>query len=637
MGFSTVIRIPQILLTGLICIWSLGLAAQESKDTTSESRVLIENADKSINEIKDKKNRQYLKGNVRVIHDSIFMFCDSAILYENQLQAIGDVIIIQDDTIRIFSDSLYYDGDSKYAELFYGVVLENKEKKMFTERLYYDLENKFAIFPDTCLLVNRDLKLSSLRARYNVRNNTAYFYEEVTAIDGQTSFKSDSLLYDTDIDRAYFITSTYIQQEDKRIYCEEGFYDLLDKRAYFSGNPVYFSKDQLARSKHMSFSGADSLTILYGDAYVKDSVSEARAEKISLDEKTNDIILEGDASYAEADKFIEGEIISYNQETGDVRIGGEAKIEMEEGILSGDSLDYINLSDLGKVMGGAIWRDTIDNREIESDVFLYREKDEYFKAIAESRRPLVKQLVDKDTLYFSADTLISAKDSLDGTQFMEAVRYVKIFKSDLQAVCDSMFFSERDSIIFLHGSPIVWSDTTQFTADTIKLVLKDDEIKEIIASSNAFIISNEVDEYYNQIKGSYIHAYLDSNRLKKMIVRGNSESLYFIRDEEDAMLGPTRTICGHMAFYFNASDLLTVRYYAEPDSELIPIQKASADELRLKDFKWSEQLKPRRWQDVLKVSRSLAGTDVSRKPQDEYEKDVNEIIKKANAIKGGKK
>jgi len=637
MGFSITIRIPQILLIALICICSLGLKAQESNDTTSKSRVLIENADKSINEIKDKKNTQYLKGNVRIIHDSIFMFCDSAILYDNQLEAIGEVVIIQDDTIRIFSDSLYYDGDSKYAELFYGVVLENKERKIFTQRLYYDLENKFAIFPDTCLLVNQDLKLSSLRARYNVRNNTAYFYEEVTAIDGETSFKSDSLLYDTEIDRAYFITATYIQQGDKRIYCEDGFYDLIDKRAYFSGDPVYFSEDQLARSKHMSYSGADSLTILYGDAYVRDSVSEAKAEKISLDEKTNDIILEGDASYAEGDKYIEGELIIYNQETGDVRIGGKGKIELEKGILSGDSLDYVKATDLGKVKGDAIWRDTIDNREIESDVFFYREKDEYFKAITDSRRPLVKQLTDKDTLYFSADTLTSARNTADSTKFMEAVRYVKIFKSDLQAVCDSMFFSDRDSIIFLHGNPIVWSDTTQFTADTIKLVLKDDAVKEIIASSKAFIISKEVDEYYNQIKGSYIHAYLDSNRLHKMIVRGNSESLYFIRDEEDAMLGPTRTLCSHMAFYFDANDLLTVRYYTEPDSELIPMEKASVAELRLKDFKWLEHLKPVIWQDVLEVNRSLARADVSNESQDEFEKDVNEVIKKAGVLKGEKK
>ena len=144
-------------------------------DSIQQSKVLIENADNSITEILDGENIQYLKGNVRAIQDSVFMFCDSAILKKNQLIAIGDVIIIQDDSIKIFSDSLYYDGDNKLASLYESVVLQNNGKSLFTESLNYNLDTKQAVFNDTCLLVNGKMKLSSLQAHYNVKTDLAFF------------------------------------------------------------------------------------------------------------------------------------------------------------------------------------------------------------------------------------------------------------------------------------------------------------------------------------------------------------------------------------------------------------------------------------------------------------------------------
>ncbi len=607
----------------------VGLQAISAQDTiVKKSKVIIENADRSISKIVNKEHIQYLQGNVRVIQDSIFMFCDSAVLKKNQLTAIGDVIIIQNDSIKMFSDSLVYDGDNKIAKMFESVVLEKRGQQIFTESLIYNLDSKHAIFNDTCLLVKGTMNLSSLRANYNVKSNLAFFYDDVTIIDGDFKMKTDSLMYDTDIDRAYFIAPSFIEQNKKRIYAKDGFYDLLDKRAYFSDFPVYFSGDQFAKAENMYYSGIDSVTILSGDAFIKDSLSEAKAELITQNDKEKLLILEGNASYLRDGSLIEGPKIIYHQKSKNIFLEGRSTVNMNEGVLKGDTINYIDSIDFGTVRGEAFWLDTIDNRSIEGELFYYKKKDSYFKAVSyNGQRPLIKQKIKEDTIYFSADTLINVKME-DSISYMKAIRNVRIYKSDLQAVCDSLYYSENDSTIYLYGQPIVWSDTTQFTGDTIQLVIKDDEISEILARNKAFIISNESAEYYNQIKGRYIHAYLDSNQLDRMVVKGNSESIYFIKDDENAFVGPNYTICSHMTFYFAAKELKHVKYYTEPESVLTPMKKARQDQFQLKNFVWHEANRPRVWKDVLKVFRSK--TEISERPEpaDEFESAVEKVIRK---------
>ena len=493
----------------------------------------------------------------------------------------------------------------------------------------YNLDTKQAIFQDTCLLVKDKTKLSSLRALYNVKSDLAFFYDQVTVLDEGFKMKTDSLMYDTDIDRVYFIAPSYIQQDSKKIYCLDGFYDIEAKRAFFSDWPVYFDKDQYARSESMFYSGIDSITRLSGDAFVRDSVSIATAEYISLDEKSDDIILEQNARYLKEDKLIEGPYIQYNQRTEDVYLQGRSSIDTDDGRIEGDTIRYLKEADDGKIIGNAVWRDSSKTKSIHGDVFFYKETDSFFKAVAKNKRPLYKQAIDKDTLYFSADTLINASPG-DTMKYMEAIRYVRIYKTDLQAVCDSLYYSDQDSTFHLLGNPIVWSDTIQFTGDTIKLVMKNDAISEIIASQNAFIISNEIEDYYNQIKAKQLHAYLDSNTLTKMELRGNAESLYLIKDGNDEYIGPNHTLCSEMDFYFADDDLTDIRYFTEPESNLVPMAKAGESDLRLENFKLYVDERPLNWKMVLQVKRTKQSAAVKKEELDKFEREVDKLMNRAS-------
>ena len=568
-------------------------------------------------------------------HDSIYMYSENAILLENKMTARGDVVIIQ-DSINIFSDSLEYLSNIKLAELYDNVVLESKDKKLFTNHLLYDAERKIGTFQDTAILTRETMKLSSLRGTFDVERKWARFKDQVVITDESFSLTCDSLDYDTEIDRAYFISPTYILREGKKIYCEDGYYDMIEGKGYFSDNAILSDGDQRATALDIQFSEDNSSVILKGNAIAQDSTSIATGEQISINDDTGDIYILDNGRYEMEDKVIVGDNIYYNKNTEYFKTIGRSTIFSKDGILTADTTEYISDIDEGRAVGNVILEDTTENRTIYSELLYYKDSTEYVKATVDSLKPMIVQLVEEDTLYIVADTLIRNKPS-DSLSYLQAILDVKMYKSDLQAVCDSLYYSDQDSLFSLYKNPITWSDTTQFKGDTIDILLKNDKVSEIIATKKAFITSENVGQYYDQIKGRLVHSYLEDDELTRMDVKGNAESIFFFKDEDDAYIGPRMHLCSSMTFFFAEGDLDSINTHTEPESVFTPMEQATEADLKLSDFKWHSSLRPKGVVGLRKYNRRRATVAVADSVQivgeegieeglDDFEADVLDIL-----------
>ena len=597
---------------------------EEPKDP-EESLIKVKNSDNFIAERLDGEDYQYFKGNVKMFHDSIYMFADSAYIHDNEMTAVGEVIIIQEDTINVFADSMYYDSGLKLAKLFDNVVMKSSDKSLFTNRLDYNLDTKVATFRDTAILKRQTMTLSSLRGVYNVNNKTAEFYDEVVIVDEDFNLTADSLDYDTDIDRVYFKGATYVTQKERQIFCNDGFYDIETKKAFFSKDAVVKEGSKVAFADDILYSEEDSTVVLQGHAEVKDSISLARGDKITFDDQTGDVEIIGQGYYEREGQTIEGEYIRYNQDTEDLYTESRTTIVGDNGVLVADTIDYKKSLDHGTAVGQVIWQDTVEDVSILTDHLYYRDSIDYFKATSVEKRPLFIQEVDGDTLYVAADTLISAEPS-DSLKYIEAINNVQIYKKDLQAICDSMYYSSIDSVFTLFGSPICWSDTTQFTGDTIVIKLINDQVSEIIAKQKGFIITKHQTNYYDQIKGRLIHSYLDSNELKRMEIKGNAEALYLIRDEEKAYVGANKTLCSHMTFYFVEEELDNIKFYTQPESEMTPMEKTTKSSLELDGFKWIVDKRPQDQSELRLIKFTKPPLVPEESELDSFETDVMKVL-----------
>ena len=570
--------------------------------------------------IEDGQETRYLKGKVELRQGDIFMYCDTAVIFENDVQAVGNVIIQQSDSLTIFADSLSYVGADRKADLFGDVVLLNKEQKLITNRLNYNLNTKVAKYFTGATLTNGDTKLISKRGYYYVNTDLAYFKDSVVVVDPEFSLRTDTLKFETKTRKAIFLGPTLINQNDAKIYCESGFYEIENKTAEFTGNAQYLSGKQQATADKITYDGATKKIDMVGNAKYKDGDKNATADKIVYDESTGKTDLIGNAYYKGPDQEVKSNSILYDAESGSIKTEGRSTINNDPQFLVANNVDFNNQTKSGIANGDVVWTDTSSNISIASETIDYKNENHI---VAYGDRPLLNSMIEDDSFFMRSDTLISLtathpvfmdsiitykirKDSItiDSTitekiavdsvvaRTLLAYENVSIFKSDLQAICDSLVYDEKDSIFWFYNDPIIWSDTSQFSADTIAMQMKEGRIDRIFLYNNSLIINSTDEKYFNQIKGKFITAFFEENELRRMKVEGNAESVYYALDDDKAYMGVNKTICSDMLLYFGNNEVETIKFFAEPKSTMFPMQQAKHEALKLPGFNWSPKKRP---------------------------------------------
>ncbi len=601
-----------ILLSILsILLFSLPSYGQEKQDTSSAGEIIIYNSDNTVMKKESNDFIKYLKGNVKIYHDSTFFFADTAILYKKELKAWGNIVIIQHDTIQIFSDSLYYNGDSLKAELSGKILLKNGDKEVRTQKLFYDIHNKIAHYTTGAELKQESSILKSVEGIYYVNDNKIKFKNYVSIRDSSFNLFSDSLDFDTKNRITYFTGPTFIKLDSSNIYCESGFYDIKNGNALFERNMTYKKNTAEARSKQLFYIDSLSQYILAGNAVYTDEELIAKADTIIHNTKINQSILIGHGRFKNKKQSAEGERIIYNHDD-------ESFVSESRSILRDDAMeikaDYSNYSKKtgkGFARGKVVFIDTSSNIIINSSEMYLERDSNYMLTYGDSTSRLLLMFIDKnDTTYISSDTLLSVDiideiDSMhnDTISILKAYNNVKIYNKDYQAMADSLVYFPDDSIYILFNNPVLWSDSTQITGDTISIRIKKGGIDNIFARNNAFITNLIQGELYNQIKGIRIISYFENDSLKTMDVNGNAEVVYHMQDEDDALTGTIKTVCSKIHFNFNQNKIKDIKFEGEPRSNFVPVKKEISNPQKLDGFRWFEEKRPKTKDEVLIIDQ----------------------------------
>ncbi|HKK74163.1 MAG TPA: OstA-like protein [Saprospiraceae bacterium] len=551
------------------------------------------------------QNVTKLIGNVKLYQDSVLMTCDSAILInEQQLFAYDSVTIQQGDSLTTFANYLEYDGRTRKAYLEGEVVLINGSRQLFTDRLDYDLNTKIASYYYGATLVADSTQLSSKRGYYYVDEEEAAFKDSVVVTDPDFYLRTDTLQYSLELSTVYFLAPTLITADSSDIYCEDGFYDTENGLAEFRQNAQYQKNGRRATAEVIRFVDAQDLYVLEGKAQVVDSSRLAIADTIRYFEATDESYLTGNASYRDATRNIQdADEIYYNADRGTYTTRGRSKIQEEEQVLEADDVAFDESSGQGLATGTVIWQDTSANISIRTDTARYRQDTEYLKAVGgpEGRPELISIFEDGDSLFLASDTLFSRNldtTGVDSSRTLSAYRDARFYKSDFQGVCDSMVYTSADSLFRLFGNPLLWSDSTQFKADTMRIQLANGEIDRVYLMANAIIINQTHPQFFNQIKGKKITAYFKAGELDYLVVEGNAESVYYAKDETGAYIGVDQSISSKLLIRFREGEISEIRSYKDPQSTLSPMDEVDHASLRLKGFDWRIDRRPTRRMDI---------------------------------------
>jgi lipopolysaccharide export system protein LptA len=596
--------LPLWIVLLLLLISAVVSGQQTRKDTTSGGFIIIDHFGKLIEDVQGRERVKWISSGLQLRIDSTYIYGDSAVIFnEDRVFAYGNVVIQQGDSLEVFTDTLYYTRDIDVAQLIGEVALRQGSKQLWTKDLTYHLGERYGEYHQGGTLVDKDLQMTSRRGIYYAKSEEIVFKDSVIVLHPKFNLAADSMTYLAAQSKVLFTGPTSIYTKSSRIYCEGGFYDVQTETAEFNKNAQYKGEFKEGTADTIRYLTKEGEVMMRGNVHVTNKDQLIEGSSMRYKESSGEMWIKGSpAVYADSTRRLVSNEIFYNEKTKQLVTIGGGKISEGSTILEYDHLTNNDLTGIGRAEGHVLLRDTVSDYGIRAEFLDRKKATDSFLAFGDTT--YFFSIIDGDTLFISADTLEmwNQIDTMlhDTIRMMRAFHDVRLFKSDMQGRTDSLIFHGRDSTFHFFGNPVLWSDTTQFTADSISMTLQNKKIHEIILTQQAMILSELLKIYYDQIKGKKIIAQFDSSEVKDMWVMGNAESIYYTKDEREAFIGVNKTICSKMYFTFLDSQIDQLRYYGENSSSMLPMFEADHPNLRLEGFRWRPDERPIRFEDILR-------------------------------------
>jgi lipopolysaccharide export system protein LptA len=494
-------------------------------------------------------------GKVALKQENTIFYADSAVYNRRDklVEAFGNVHINDNDSIHTYSDYLLYSTATKIALLKNKVRLTDGKSNLYTEELEYDVNNKVGIYRNGGRVVNGTSVLTSGEGTYYADIKDVYFRDDVKLKDPKYDLETDSLLYNTTSEVATFITQTKIVDSAKRtINTSEGFYDLKNKYASFGKRPIITDGPMTIIANQVDTDDNTGTSILTGNAIFRDT-----AQGVSV--LANSIVSNRNA----------GTMIATQKPLMII------KQENDSTFISADTLYSGRLSDM-RVPADSI---AIDTAALKSD--------------SSAAPAALAALVAAAATNARSSTRDSANANDSTDRYFTAYYNVKIFSDSLQAVCDSLFYSGKDSIFRLFRDPIVWSGSNQVTGDTIYMYTRNKKPHELYVFEDGMMVNKTGDDMYNQVRGNRIFGYFIEGDIDYIRSKGNAESIYYAKDSEEKIIGINKATADIIDMRFKNKELNRVVFISSVTGTMYPFRQATEQDRRLRNFKWQEERRPK--------------------------------------------
>ena len=667
-----------LVLLAILAVLPLSAQQQEEKDSliwlmSAKSAKMVD--------VEGGRYRQVI-GPARFLHNGTFLICDTALwnMETKIIDAWGNVSILQDETV-LTSDNLKYLIDQDLAQ-FRGSTVQLTDKDHNTLRtryLDYNTKDSVAVFMNGGAMRDKDGQIiESRNGTYDSKIKTFTFESDVNMFTDSIFVKTSRLVYESDLNLATFGAGTNAWQDDNMLSSEKGWYDRENEVFLFYDDVHVMTPDQEGWADSLYFYRIPQDIDMLGNAQMTDTTRNVFAlagrlqyqdslSKVTLTRKPA-VITQTEEQSGEVDTVYLGaeKLVYYTMKMCDIASGVVADAEKR--------LKDIDVDPVGEFRKKAAEAAAKAAQEAA-------EKDPNYRAakaagaIKASQAPQLKDTTSvpsKDTLAVAgsmkkqipsmqpgsrlgsamvdtlaaglrplaalSDTLALTDTSMvmdtaavvdsaslvppDTTKigFLEALKNVRIYKKDMQVVCDSLVYSDLDSLARLFKEPIIWQEKTrQYTADSISVVISDGAMDKASLMSNAFITIQEGPDLFDQIRATEMLAFFDEKGgLERFDALGGASALFFI-EENDAFATVNKTDSKMLSATFKDGNIQRIYYYDSPKNDGYPVVQMAEDEQVLKGFNWQPEKRPADRNAVTPLSlRPSERLQYSRRPKTQF-------------------
>lgn len=247
-------------------------------DRYQKGKVFLEYADRLTMDESVSLDYQVLNGNVQFRKGDMYMFCDSAHFYDkqNSLHAFGNVRMEQGDTLFVYADRLFYNGEQDLAKLRYNVRMENRNVTLFTDSLDYDMLSNIGYYFEGGKIVDDKNELTSVYGQYAPDTKDSEFLFDVELTNDRYVMRTDTLFYNTDSHIADIVGFTTIVSDSNTIYTDKGWYNTETNKATLYQRSLIVGKDAQTLTGDTIFYDRDTgFGEVFGNMVLTDSVKSS--------------------------------------------------------------------------------------------------------------------------------------------------------------------------------------------------------------------------------------------------------------------------------------------------------------------------------------------------------------------------
>lgn len=632
-----------VLLTGIDV-----LAQQSSQDSLV---VLISSKSAQAVDIDGASYRKVV-GPARFLHNNTYLLCDTAYwnIETKIIDAWGNVSLLQEETV-LTSEKLTYLIDQDLAR-FRGSVVQLTDKDhntLRTRHLDYNTKDSVAVFMNGGSMRDKDGQIiESLRGTYDSKIKKFTFVENVNMFSDSIFVKTSDLVYESEKDLATFKSMTDVWKDDNMLTSQRGWYDKGRELFFFKDDVHIMTDRQEGWCDTLYFRRNTSDVEMLGNAQVTDTTRNifALAGRIDYIDSLAKVTLTRDPAvisqtkeqdesidtlYLGAKKLVYFTIPRY-------KVDSLVVVEADKRLAALD-VDPVGeyrkkaAEAAAKALEEAIMNDpNLAAKKKAEEMKREQERKEQEKNMAEESMDSQKEPLDdplaisppldslrlRDSLAVSLDSLaitdtLGIADSLaiadpllqtdsltvqapkDTTEigFLEAIRDVRIYKKNLQIVCDSLLYSDLDSLARLFKKPLIWQEARrQYSADSVSLVVRGGALQKASLMSEAFVTIEEDTTHYDQIKGAEMLAFFDKDgALERFDVLGGATSLFYV-EENKVLATVNKTDSKMLSANFKDGELQRIYYYDQPKNDGFPKAQLTREDRSLKGFNWQPERRP---------------------------------------------
>jgi lipopolysaccharide export system protein LptA len=441
---------------------------------------------------------------------------------------------------------------------------------MYCDSAYrYTEENRFDAFGNVRIVQNDTLIITGRRLEYSGRNALAVMYEQVVMTDGKMTLRTDALQYNLRSQEAMYRQGAEMTDADNRLYSRLGFY-------HAPGGMIRF-RDSVHLINPRYILTADSLhyhvpsRTAYFTGYTKIESLQSDSARIYCFEGW------------------------YQTQTGRCWYGLNTIILSRRQVLYADSLFY----DAGRLTAEAFRSIRIldeDNQATITGHYGWYDDKRHYSIV--TRQAVLSQKSGTDSLYLHADTLLARWDSSQTYRQWHAYPHCRIFKSDLQAITDSLVYHTADSTFRLYGHPIIWTAGYQLTADSVHILTAYGQIEKMHMFNFAFIAFQIDSLRFDQIRARHMTGFFHDGNLYRIRAEGNGQSVYHVKNKAGNITGVNRADCTDMVIDVKDGSVTGIHLHVTPEGTLFPVAETRPEEFRLKGFSWQIDRRPVNKEDI---------------------------------------